>query len=84
MTPFWPGGQAIRMSDRTEVPSFFEWRAQVHRIRGISAHWRVHTEWWAATEIRRDYWEVATDTGLLCVLYHDLSGDAWYLERVYE
>ena len=34
-------------------------------------------------ELWRDYWEVATDTGLLCVLYRDLLAEGWFLERVY-
>jgi len=35
-------------------------------------------------EIWRDYWKVVTDTGLLCVLYQDLTQGHWYLERIYQ
>ena len=38
---------------------------------------------WIAAELWRDYWEVATDGGLLCVLYCDLLTEEWFLERVY-
>jgi hypothetical protein len=44
----------------------------------------VHTLWWTEDEVYRDYWEVTTDSGLLCVLYRDLFSDAWHLERIYE
>jgi hypothetical protein len=37
-----------------------------------------------AEEVWRDYWEVTTESGYLCVLYCDLLHDTWYLERVYE
>ena len=50
----------------------------------ISAHWRVHTLWWTDAVVWRDYWQVTTDSGLLCVLYHDLIGDTWHLERIFE
>jgi hypothetical protein len=110
MNPFWPAGQAIPVSAREGCPITFRWDQRIHRIQQVSAHWRVHTNWWAEVgslgerervavhdEARnaperenhfvgvwRDYWEATTDTGLLCVLYHDLRGDAWYLERIYE
>jgi len=50
----------------------------------IGQHWRVHTAWWEAREVWRDYWQVATDDAYLCVLYHDLLTGRWHLERVLE
>ncbi len=89
MTPFWPDGQPVDVQANGEEPTTFRWRGRVHRVRQVSVHWRIHTNWWTETELWYDYWEVTTDSGLLCVLYRDLmpkagiSQDAWYLERIY-
>jgi hypothetical protein len=32
----------------------------------------------------REYFRLATRTGLLVVVYHDLLEDRWYLQRVYD
>ena len=83
MTPFWRDGKPIEVEAAGESPLLFRWKRKRHRVRDVSARWRVHTEWWAE-EVWRDYWEVTTDTGLLCVLYKDLLNERWFLERVYE
>ena len=83
MSPFWPAGQPIEVIPAGERPKEFRWRLQAHRILAVSDHWRVHTLWWAQ-EVWRDYWEVTTNTGLLCVLYRDLAAGTWRLERIYE
>jgi hypothetical protein len=84
MNPFWSPGELLNIVTAGETPTAFRQGQGEHRVLGISAHWRVHTLWWSEDEVWRDYWEVTTDTGRLCVLYHDLIGDAWYLERIYE
>jgi hypothetical protein len=95
MTPFWPAGCAIEVTEREATPVAFVWQGRTHRIRRVSRHWRVHTNWWpdgggrdgasdAISETWRDYWEVVTDTDLLCVLYHELVAERWYLERIFE
>lgn len=91
MNPFWPAGDPIQVDSQNGQPAEFHWQNRPHRIRQISDHWRVHTSWWPegppytdiGTEVWRDYWEVATDTGLLCVIYQDLRQGSWFLERVY-
>jgi hypothetical protein len=67
-----------------EEPAAFRWNRRCHAIQGVSARWRIHALWWTDGEVWRDYWEVTTDTGLLCVLFHDGRSEAWFLERVYE
>jgi len=83
--PFWPEGQPIdvELNGRGLVQSF-RWQRQEHRVQVISVRWRVHTAWWTEHEIWRDYWEVATYTKLLCIIYQDLLTLTWRLERVYE
>ena len=84
MSPFWSQGQRVVVHLKGEAPSSFSWSQRSHRIRDVSSHWRIHTDWWSKEELWRDYWEVTTDTRLLCVLYHDLLKEEWYLERIYE
>lgn len=84
MNPFWPDGQAVLVTAEDGRPALFHWRARVHRVQHLSAHWRIHTKWWTENEIWRDYWQVATDTGLLAVLYANLLSGEWLLERIYE
>ena len=47
------------------------------------ARWKVETEWWKQPVIR-EYWKVLLNSNLLCELYHDLSRDEWFVERVYD
>jgi hypothetical protein len=45
----------------------------------------VHTRWWEPGEaLWREYWKVTTDRGFLCLLYHDLLGDGWFLSQLYD
>lgn len=84
MSPFWPEGQAIDVREGPRTPRVFRWQGHRHTISGVSARWRVHTNWWTEHEIWRDYWEVTTDSGLLCVIYCDMITRDWMLERIYE
>jgi hypothetical protein len=47
------------------------------------ARWKVETEWWQQAVIR-EYWKVLLNSSLLCELYHDLTRDEWFVERVYD
>jgi hypothetical protein len=47
------------------------------------ARWKVETEWWNQPVIR-EYWKALLNNSLLCELYHDLSTDKWFVERVYD
>jgi hypothetical protein len=47
------------------------------------ARWKVETEWWYQI-VTREYWKVLLNSNLLCELYHDLSRDEWFVERVYD
>jgi hypothetical protein len=84
MSPFWEQGRNTDVRQEQEEPRQFFWQWRWHPIREILQHWRVHAYWWTDHEVWRDYWEVTTDTGLLCTLYYDRLQETWYLERVYE
>ena len=47
------------------------------------ARWKVETEWWNEPFVR-EYWKAVLNCNLLCELYHDLSRDQWFLERIYD
>lgn len=47
------------------------------------ARWKVETEWWHQAVVR-DYWKVVLNSNYLCELFHDLSRDEWFIERVYD
>ena len=84
MSPFWREGLPLRLETQGAGPRRFHWHWRWHRVDDVLYHWRIHTDWWTDQEIWRDYWELTTDTGLLCTLYCDLLDGEWYLERVYE
>ena len=47
------------------------------------ARWKVETEWWKQPVVR-EYWKALLNGALLCELFHDLSRDVWFVERVYD
>lgn len=63
------------------TPAFISgaWAGTVDPI----ARWKVETEWWDQPVVR-EYWKVLVNSNLLCELYHDLSLDEWFVERVYD
>ncbi len=83
MSPLWSEAAFVPVVTEGDRPASFRWDQHPHAVTRVSRHWRVHLDWWTDKELWRDYWEVATDTGLLCVLYCDLLTEEWFLERVY-
>lgn len=84
MTRFWARGLPIVVElDPQEQPRCMTWSQRRHRIIGISRQWRIDEGWWQS-HIWRDYYLVHTDTHLLAVIFHDLHGGQWYLQRLYD
>jgi hypothetical protein len=84
MTRLWIN--AIRIDVETDAagcPVRFTWRGEAHPIVRVVNTWRVDTEWWTF-RIWREHFKVATETGYLLILYHDLLDDGWYLQRLYD
>lgn len=52
------------------------------RVREISNRWRVQEDWWRR-EVLREYYRLITASGKLCLIFRDLIGGGWYLERIY-
>ena len=85
MTRLWPEGEIVTTWGGEEIPRGFDWRGASHRIQELCNRWQVHTRWWDSQEaIWREYLKVATDTGLLCLIYRDLLKDRWFMARLYD
>ena len=50
----------------------------------VAKRWRVDVDWWRGISTARDYFKLATTTGLLIIIYQDLQTGAWYLQRLYD
>ncbi len=84
MTYLWPAGQPIVVqADALGVPRCIDWLGQTHTVEIVANRWRVNEEWWRE-RIWREYFKLATDTGLLVVVFRDLVGGGWYLQRLYD
>lgn len=85
MTRLWTTGQPVEIWGEGATPKGFVWQNTPHRILKRANRWQVHTRWWEPGEtVWRAYVKVTTDTGLLCLLYQDLSTGQWFLARVYD
>lgn len=45
--------------------------------------WVADVDWWSRP-VSREYWRVLLRDQLLCEIYRDLDGGAWYVERVFD
>ena len=85
MTRLWPKGVPIVVSQNgSEVPDRITWQGQTHGVAEIAKRWRVSVDWWRGAAVARDYFKLATTTGLLIIIYQDLHTGAWYLQRLYD
>ena len=85
MTRLWSEKEAIRAWERDGAPAGFVWQGASHHILEVCNRWQVHTRWWEpGKRVWRDYFKVATDSGLLCQVYHDRIEGGWYLSRLYD
>lgn len=84
MTLLWPEGELINVtSDALALPQTFLWQGQLHPVQQIAKQWREDQGWWKR-RVWREYFKVATATGLLVIIYHDLLTESWYLQRLYD
>lgn len=85
MTRLWPEGEPIRVATDREGdwPVQFTWRGQTHDVDHITRQWRVHLEWWRDATWRA-YYKLTTTSGLLVIIYRDLPGGDWFLQRLFD
>ena len=65
------------------LPAHFSWQGQTHAVAHITKVWRVDIDWWRE-RIWRAFYKLATDTGLLVVIFQDLLTNQWYFLRLYD
>ena len=84
MTYLWPAGTPITVeAGALETPRRFVWGGRAHTVRRIAGRWRIDEDWWCG-RVWREYFKLYTDSGLLVVVFHDLEGGGWYLQRLYD
>lgn len=84
MTYLWGRKEPIVVdTDDLQRPLLFIWRGQAHPVARVARHWRVDQCWWRL-RVWRDYFKLATTTGMLVVIYRDLPSEDWYLHRLHD
>lgn len=83
MSRAWSRDLKLPVKTDGEYPLSFTWRGKVHTVCDISDRGGVDTEWWQAG-VRREYFVVLTDTGLLAELYFDAIAAYWRIGCVYD
>lgn len=84
MTRLWPAGVPIDMRlGRSGAPEAFVWQGERHVVTAVVTRWRVSVDWWR-TPTQRDYYKLTTASGLLVIVYHDLAGEDWFLQRLFD
>jgi hypothetical protein len=85
VTHLWPAGEPLETWGDETVPAGFVWQDASHRILEVGNRLRVHTRWWEpGASTWREYLKVATDSGLLCLIYRELPAGGWFLARLYD
>ena len=69
----------------TGAPYQVRWHGRAEWVTRIEETWAVDEGWWrgAPGAIRRRYFRLRTRSGLLCIVYRDLSSGCWHLEQVF-
>jgi CO dehydrogenase/acetyl-CoA synthase delta subunit len=50
-------------------------------VDSVRESWLVEDRWWTDRPLRRRYWELVTTCGRNEVVFHDLEGGRWWLQR---
>jgi hypothetical protein len=50
-------------------------------VDAVRESWLVEDRWWNGSPVRRRYWEVVTTCGRNVVVFHDLRGGKWFVQR---
>jgi hypothetical protein len=64
-------------------PSTFLYKGKKERVGETLKQWRIAQGWWRRP-VEREYFQVRTESGIVCELYRNLLTGAWYLQRVYD
>jgi hypothetical protein len=86
MTRFWPGGKPIVVRLAGDgTPQALRCFGRWWTVAEVCNRWRTRQGWWREEgECWREDWKLLTREGVLCLAFHDLRHDAWFLERIYD
>ena len=56
-------------------------RVDGRAVEAVRESWLVEDRWWTGRPVRRRYWEVVTADGRDLVVFRDLEGGGWFLQR---
>ena len=62
-----PGGRPVAVEGRT--------------VEAVRESWLIEDRWWTDRPLRRRYWEVVTTNGRDLVVFHELEGAGWFVQR---
>lgn len=78
--------QAVRLEVEEGVqhkPVALLYKGRRQRIGQTLKRWRITQGWWKRA-VEREYFQIRTETGVICEIYRDLFTDVWYLQRIYD
>ena len=50
-------------------------------VEAMRESWLIEDRWWTDRPLRRRYWEVVTTDGRDLVVFHELEGAGWFVQR---
>jgi hypothetical protein len=56
-------------------------RVEGRAVEAVRESWLVEDRWWTDRPVRRRYWEVVTSDGRDLVVFRDLVGGGWFIQR---
>jgi len=69
------------VTDAEGRPYFLIWESGAQRqVSRIYEHWRVRQDWWAQPQFR-DYYRLEETSGVVRIVFKDLTTDRWWLDR---
>jgi hypothetical protein len=69
--------------DEAGEPRHVRGQALAGPVRPI-VRWIVEVDWWTSEPVSRECWRVVLRDQVLCEIYRDRVGGAWFVERVYD
>ena len=70
-----------QVREEAGVPRALSLRGRWRRVLRVEEVWRVDDGWWRPQPVRRTYFRVALDEGVLVTLFHDQEEGGWWSQR---
>jgi len=86
MSYFWKEGIAIEVkADPFGRPETIVWNEKRHKVQRVANRWIIDDRWWEETgRIWRTYYKIATEDGLLLIVFQNVVEEDWYIQRLYD